>query len=73
MSSTSVPANVITAAKQVTLQTAPPKPYQSDPAFREALSSASVSAFHAGILTIAGLLMAGGVVSLVGIQNSSKR
>ena len=72
MSSTSVPANTITVAKQVTLQTTPPKPYQSDPAFQKALSDASVSAFHAGVLTIAGLLMAGGVISLVGIRNPAR-
>ena len=72
MASTSVPANTIAAAKQVTLQITPPKPYQADPAFREALSSASVSAFHAGIVTIAGLLAAGGVISLIGIRNPSR-
>jgi EmrB/QacA subfamily drug resistance transporter len=72
MSSTSVPANTITAAKQVTLQTTPPKPYQSDLAFQKALSSASVSAFHAGVLTISGLLMVGGVISLAGIRNPAR-
>jgi EmrB/QacA subfamily drug resistance transporter len=68
----SIPAHVITAAKQVPLQLIPPKPYQNDPAFREALSSASVSAFHAGILTIAGLLIAGGAVALIGIRNPER-
>ena len=38
----------------------------------QALDNASVSAFHAGIVTIAGLLIAGGVVSLIGIRNPVK-
>lgn len=36
------------------------------------LKDASVSAFHAGTLTIAGLLAAGGLVSLAGIRNPHK-
>lgn len=33
------------------------------------LAEASVDAFHAGITTVAGLIMAGGVISLIGIRN----
>lgn len=69
----SIPTHSIASAKQVPLQLTPPKPYQNDPAFREALSSASVSAFHSGILTISGLLIIGGAVSLVGIRNPTKK
>lgn len=69
----SKPTQVITAAKQVPLQLTPPKPYQNDPAFREALSNASVSAFHTGIVTISGLMIVGGVISLVGIRNPKRR
>lgn len=64
-----VPPRVITRAGQAPLQTVPPKPYRHDPEFRKALEGASVSAFHAGIVTISGLMIAGGVVSLVGIRN----
>ncbi len=69
MAASNVPSSLVTATKQITLETTPPSPYQHDSQFREALSDASVSAFHAGILTIAGLLIAGGVISLVGIRN----
>jgi EmrB/QacA subfamily drug resistance transporter len=64
--------SVITAARQSSLQITPPVPYQHDPAFRQVLSDASVSAFHAGIVTISGLLIAGGAISLVGIRNPAK-
>jgi EmrB/QacA subfamily drug resistance transporter len=36
------------------------------------LIDASVSAFHAGILSVAVLIMAGGVISLIGIRNPSR-
>jgi EmrB/QacA subfamily drug resistance transporter len=72
MASAGVPQATIAKAKQVTLQTKPPAPYQHDARFKTALSDASVSAFHAGILTIAGLLAAGGVVSLIGIRNPTR-
>jgi predicted MFS family arabinose efflux permease len=75
--STAIDQSVIATKSQVTiseskkapLQTTPSKPYQDDAQFKQALSDASVSAFHAGIVTIAGLLIAGGVISLIGIQN----
>ncbi len=63
------PSSVIAQAKQAPLQTTPPKPYQHDPVIRKALVSASVSAFHIGIVTISGLMILGGAVSLVGIRN----
>lgn len=69
MVATVLPPNTITIAKQASLQTTPPKPYQHDPGFKRALTDASVSAFHAGVTTIAGLLMVGGVISLIGIRN----
>jgi EmrB/QacA subfamily drug resistance transporter len=63
------PPSIITKAKQVPLQTTPPKPYQRDIVIRKALATASISAFHTGILTISGLMILGGAVSLVGIRN----
>jgi EmrB/QacA subfamily drug resistance transporter len=72
MSASSIPPAAITSARQISLETTPPKPYQHDQEFRAALSSASVSAFHAGVLTIAGLLIVGGTVSLIGIRNPSR-
>lgn len=64
--------SAIAVAKQVTLQPEPPKPYQHDPVFREALTDASVSAFHTGILAIVVLMIAGGLTSLVAIRNPVK-
>lgn len=63
------PASVIRDAKAVPLQPIPPKPYQNDIVIRDALSAASVKAFHSGILTVAILMMAGGTISLIGIRN----
>jgi EmrB/QacA subfamily drug resistance transporter len=65
------PPSVITAAKQAPLQTTPPKPYQHDPVLHKVLASASVSAFHAGIIAVSGLMLVGGAISLVGIRNPS--
>lgn len=59
----------ITTAKQATLITTPPKPYQNNAAFHDALVSASVSAFHVSLETTAALLVIGGGVSLIGIKN----
>jgi MFS family permease len=64
-----VSAQSLTAAKQVPLETTPPKPYQDDTAYKTALTNASVSAFHAGIVATAALVMAGGAISLIGIRN----
>jgi EmrB/QacA subfamily drug resistance transporter len=72
MKTAAVPPGAVTAAKQVTLQTTPPEPYKNKPQFKQALSDASVSAFHAGVFTIAALLIAGGAVSLVGIRNPAR-
>lgn len=63
------PPSVITAAKQRPLQPTPPKPYQHDPVLRNALNKASVSAFRSGVITVSGLMILGGVVSLAGIRN----
>ncbi len=63
------PPSIIAQAKQAPLQTTPPKPYQHDLVIRKALADASISAFHTGILTISGLMILGGAVSLVGIRN----
>ncbi len=73
MATSSIPQETIAAAKQITFQTTPPKPYQHDTVFAQALSSASVSAFHTGVLTISGLMIAGGTISLIGIRNPSKK
>lgn len=69
----SASADAITQAKQAPLITIPPDPYRHDPNFKAALTDASVSAFHAGMLVNAGLLIAGGVVSLAGIRNPKRR
>jgi len=68
----SVPASVVVAAKQIPLQVSPPAPYQHDAAFRAVLARASVSAFHAGIIAMASLMIAGGLISFVGIKNPTR-
>ncbi len=73
MASSTVSADAITSAKRVSFETVPPKPYQHDETFKHALSDASVSGFHAGTATVAGLLIAGGGVSLIGIRNPIKK
>lgn len=67
-----VTPSAVAAAKQVSLGTVPPAPYQHDPEFRQALSGASVEAFHAGIIVIVVLLVGGSAVSLIGIRNPAK-
>lgn len=67
-----VPADIMTKAKQVPLQPIPPKPYQDDLVIRDTLTEASVTAFHSGILSVAVLIIAGGVISLIGIRNPSR-
>lgn len=67
-----VQPNIIKQAKQVPMQPKPPSPYQNDPILKKYLTSASVDAFRSGILTVVVLLMAGGVVSLIGIKNPSR-
>ena len=64
-----VPVHTINSAKQAPLQITPPAPYQHDQALHQALATASVSAFHTGILINAVLLLGGGVISLIGIRN----
>lgn len=66
-------SSALTRAKQAPLVITPPAPYQRDAAFQAALTQASVSAFHTGIATVAGLLIAGGAISLAGIRNPSSR
>ncbi|HET7060398.1 MAG TPA: MFS transporter [Candidatus Saccharimonadales bacterium] len=66
-------ADALTSAKQAPLVITPPKPYQHNAVFKGALKQASVSAFHAGMIATAGLVIAGGVVSLVGIRNPQRR
>jgi EmrB/QacA subfamily drug resistance transporter len=63
------PASALNRAKSAPLVITPPAPYQHNAVFRGALSQASVSGFHVGIGTIAGLLIVGGVISLTGIRN----
>lgn len=63
------PASALSQAKQASLVTTPPKPYQNDTSFKIALEGASVSAFHAGMNVTAGLVIAGGAISLIGIRN----
>lgn len=65
------PPSVITQAERAPLQTTPPDPYEHDLVLHRVLTTASISAFHAGILTVAGLMIVGGGVSLAGIRNPS--
>jgi EmrB/QacA subfamily drug resistance transporter len=67
-----VSAGTLKTAKQTSLVTTPPAPYQSDTAFKQAMTDASVSAYHTGIIVTAGLIAAGGVISLIGIRNPAK-
>jgi EmrB/QacA subfamily drug resistance transporter len=64
--------DALARAERASLQTVPPAPYGGDVAFHEALNRASVSAFHAGIYTVVGLMAAGGAISLYGIRNPSR-
>lgn len=67
-------------SEQTPLVTSPPKPYdhkafpldQTPQIYKQGLEYASVLAFRTGVLTIAGLLLAGGAVSLIGIRNPAK-
>lgn len=65
----SVPNKIFRQAEHRPLVTMPPKPYQHDTVFQSALEDASVSAFRAGMTATAGLVIAGGIVSLIGIRN----
>jgi len=69
-----IPTGYTAAAKQTPLNLTPPnqQPYKNNPAVTDAMSDASVAAFHTGIASITGLLVAGGVVSLVGIRNPAR-
>jgi hypothetical protein len=64
-----VSPHALQQAKQASLVTTPPKPYRHDTNFKAALNSASVSGFHAGMNVTAGLVIAGGFISLIGIRN----
>jgi MFS family permease len=59
----------IKTLQQVPFRTSVPKPWEEGFEDRQALVAASDSAFHAGIATVSGLLIVGGVVSLAGIRN----
>jgi EmrB/QacA subfamily drug resistance transporter len=63
------PAAALEKAKQAPLVIKPPASYQHNTAFQSALKEASVSAFRAGMATTAGLVIAGGAISLIGIRN----
>lgn len=66
------PRSIIVKAEQAPLETTPPHPYQGDLVLHRVLTRASVEAFHVGVITIAGLMIAGGAVSLVGIRNPKR-
>jgi EmrB/QacA subfamily drug resistance transporter len=68
----SLPFKYIASSKSAPLQLTPPAGYKSSQAYRNVLSEASVSAFHAGIITMSALIITGGVISLIGIKNKSK-
>mgnify|MGYP000971122027 FL=1 len=62
----------INELKQTPLVTYPPGLAEKGYIDYEILSQASVEAFRAGILSVAFLIMAGGVISLIGIRNPSR-
>jgi EmrB/QacA subfamily drug resistance transporter len=66
-----VSAHTLETAKQTSLVVTPPAPYQHDAAFQQAMTTASVSAYHLGIEVTAGLIITGGLISLIGIRNPS--
>jgi len=68
-----VPAATLDKAKQTSLVITPPAPYQHDATFKQAMTDASVSAYRLGIEVTAGLVIAGGVISLIGIRNPIKK
>ena len=68
-----VPESAIDQAQQAPLVTTPPAPYNHDKTFQAALTDASVSAFHSGMLVVALLIISGGVISLIWIRNPSKQ
>jgi EmrB/QacA subfamily drug resistance transporter len=70
--SASATSAVLAKAKEVPLQITPPKEYQQDPVFKQAMSNASLKAFHTGLITISVLMFAGGVISLIGIRNPAR-
>jgi hypothetical protein len=67
-----LPQNVITQAKHKPLSIEVPNSVTNKDLFKSAMTDASVSAFHAGILSMAVLIAAGGVISAVGIKNPKK-
>lgn len=73
LAQTTINTDALASAKAVSLQTTPPKPYENDPVFQEALTDASVQAFHAGIVVVAALMIAGGLISLAGIRNPKQQ
>lgn len=65
-------SSAVKAAKMTPLNIEPPTGHKNDVPFKQALTDASVSAFHAGILVTALLVMSGGIISLVGIRNPTR-
>jgi EmrB/QacA subfamily drug resistance transporter len=59
-------------AKTKPLVTTVPKNLSDNEAYKSDLESASVSAFHSGVLAMCGLLFLGGLISAVGIRNPSQ-
>jgi EmrB/QacA subfamily drug resistance transporter len=64
-----LPARDVTYSKSEPLEVNPPKEFKSDKAYKNVLNSASVSAFHSGVVTMSVLVIAGGAISLIGIKN----
>jgi EmrB/QacA subfamily drug resistance transporter len=67
--STPVPESAVVQAKEKPLSVDVPAGVNNEAAFKSAMTDASVSAFHTGILFMAVLIMAGGVISAIGIRN----
>lgn len=72
-----IPAGYTAKVKQVPLTVKPPSgnPYQTSPDVFNvagAMSDASVHAFRTGIAVVSGLLISGGVISLIGIRNPAR-
>ncbi|HMH31168.1 MAG TPA: MFS transporter [Methylomirabilota bacterium] len=68
-------SDAVADLRQSTLQVKPPagKSYSHDPIILNAMSNASISAFHSGVFAVSALLISGGFISLIGIKNPVRK
>jgi EmrB/QacA subfamily drug resistance transporter len=70
--SSQVYSSFVSKAKKSPLIVSAPSNTPNKKTFENDLKSASVSAFHLGIISVASIVMLGGVISAIGIQNKKK-